>query len=172
MNPNNDHQSKPIYAVADYFLEDGLVVPLDPGFAFVEAGLAVFVVDLDLALAAAAFAAVFLVSFFALVVFFVDGFFAAVVFLVAAGAFFGAATDFFAVAVLFVLVLDLPRAAFFAGAALVASVLLAFLEGGWAFSLASAATLGRLGASLTLPDGPLGKTNISFSTPRMSARFS
>ena len=74
----------------------------------------------------------FLVSFFALVVFFVDGFFAAVVFLIAAGAFFGAATDFFAVAVLFAVVLDLPRAAFFAGAALVASAL-PFLEGGWAF---------------------------------------
>lgn len=74
----------------------------------------------------------FLVSFFALVVFLVDGFFAAVVFLVAAGAFFGAATDFFAVAVLFVVVLDLPRAAFFAGAALVDSALV-FLEGGWAF---------------------------------------
>jgi hypothetical protein len=73
----------------------------------------------------------FLVSFFALVVFFVDGFFAAVVFLVAAGAFFGAATDFFAVAVLFVVVLDLPRAAFFAGAAFAGS--LAFLDGGWAF---------------------------------------
>ena len=38
-------------------MEDGLVTPLDAGFAF-EAGLAVFVVDLDLALAAAAFAAV------------------------------------------------------------------------------------------------------------------
>jgi hypothetical protein len=34
-----------------------LVAPLDAGFAF-EAGLAVFVVDLDLVLAAAAFAAV------------------------------------------------------------------------------------------------------------------
>ena len=75
----------------------------------------------------------FLTSFFALVVFFVDGFFATVVFLVAAGAFFGAATGFFVVAVLFVVVLDLPRAAFFAGAALAASVDLAFLEGGWAF---------------------------------------
>jgi hypothetical protein len=35
-----------------------LVAPLDAGLALVEAGLAVFVVDLDLALAAAAFAAV------------------------------------------------------------------------------------------------------------------
>ena len=35
-----------------------MVVPLDAGFAFFEAGLAVFVVDLDLVLAAAAFAAV------------------------------------------------------------------------------------------------------------------
>lgn len=75
----------------------------------------------------------FLASFFALVVFFVDGFFAAVVFLVAAGAFFGAITDFFVVLVLFAVVLDLPRAAFFAGAALVVSVVLAFLEDGWAF---------------------------------------
>jgi len=171
MNPNNDHQSKPIYAVAD-FLEDGFVAPLDAGFVFFEAGLAVFVVDLDLVLAAAAFAAVFLASLFALVVFFVDGFFAAAVFLVAAGAFFGAETDFFVVAVLFPVALDLPRAAFFAGAALVVSVLLDFLEGGWAFSLASAATLGRLGASLTLPDGPLGKINVSFSAPRVSARLS
>jgi hypothetical protein len=73
----------------------------------------------------------FLASFFALVVFFVDGFFAAAVFLVAAGAFFAVGTDFFAVAVLFVVVLDLPRAAFFVGAALVATVV--FLEGGWAF---------------------------------------
>lgn len=153
------------------FLEDGLVVPLDAGFVFFEAGLVVFAVDLDLVLAAAAFAAVFLASFFALVVFFVDGFFAAAVFLVAAGAFFGAVTDFFVVAVLFVVVLDLPRAAFFAGAALVVSVVF-FLDGGWAFSLASAATLGRLGASLTLPDGPLGKTNVSFSAPRVSARLS
>jgi hypothetical protein len=40
------------------FLEDGLVVPLDAGFVFVEAGLAVFVVVLDLALAADAFATV------------------------------------------------------------------------------------------------------------------
>jgi len=172
MNPNNDHQSKPIYAVADYFLEDGLVAPLDAGFAFFEAGLTVFVVDLDLDLAAAAFAAVFLASFFALVVFFVDGFFAAVVFLVDAGAFFGAATGFFVVAALFVVVLDLPRAAFFVGVALAASVVLPFLEGGWAFSLASVATLERLGASLTLPDGPLGKTNVSFSAPRVSARLS
>jgi hypothetical protein len=39
-------------------LEDGLVAPLDAGFVFFEAGLAVFVVDLDLVLAAAAFAAV------------------------------------------------------------------------------------------------------------------
>jgi hypothetical protein len=75
----------------------------------------------------------FLASFFALVVFFVDGFFAAVVFLVAAGAFFGAATGFFVVAALFVVVLDLPRAAFFVGVALAASVVLPFLEGGWAF---------------------------------------
>jgi hypothetical protein len=74
----------------------------------------------------------FLVSFFALVVFFVDGFFAVVVFLLAAGVFFGAATVFFTVAALFVDVLDLPRAAFFAGAALETSAL-AFLEGGWAF---------------------------------------
>ena len=74
----------------------------------------------------------FLVSFFALVVFFVDGFFAAAVFLLAAGAFFGAAAGFFVVAALFVVVLDLPRAVFFAGAALVASAL-PFLEGGWAF---------------------------------------
>jgi hypothetical protein len=73
----------------------------------------------------------FLASFFALVVFFVDGFFTAAVFLVAAGAFFGVGTDFFAEAVLFVVVLDLPRAAFFVGAALVATVV--FLEGGWAF---------------------------------------
>jgi hypothetical protein len=75
----------------------------------------------------------FLASFFALVVFFVDGFFAAVVFLVAAGAFFGAVTDFFVVPALFAVVLDLPRAAFLAGAGLVVSVALAFLEGGWAF---------------------------------------
>lgn len=40
------------------FLEDGLVVPLDAGFALVEAGLVDFVVDFDLALAAAAFTAV------------------------------------------------------------------------------------------------------------------
>jgi hypothetical protein len=40
------------------FLEDGFVVPLDVGLALVDAGLVVFVVDLDLALAAAAFAAV------------------------------------------------------------------------------------------------------------------
>jgi len=154
--------------VAD-FLEDGLVAPLDAGFVFFETGLAVFVVDLDLVLAAAAFAAVFFTSFFALVVFFVDDFFAAAVFLVAAGAFFGVVTDFFVVPALFAVVLDLPRAAFFAGAALVVSVVLAF---GWAFSLASAATLGRLGASLTLPDGPLGKTNVSLSAPRVSARLS
>lgn len=112
--------------------------------------MAVFVVDLDLGFAAAAFAAVcrrplilrlsghaerlaFLASFFALVVFFVDGFLAVVVFLVAAGAFFGATTGFFVVAVLFAVVLDLPRAAFFAGAALVATVVLVFLEVGWAF---------------------------------------
>ena len=75
----------------------------------------------------------FLVSFFALVVFFVDGFFTVAAFLVAAGAFFGAATDFFVLAVLFVDVLALPRAAFFAGTALVTSVVLAFLEGGWVF---------------------------------------
>ena len=131
-------------------MEDGLVAPLDAGFAFAEAGLAVFVVDLDLALAAAAFAAVcrgdkywdyqvmrkglaFLASFLTLVVFFIDGFFAAVVFLVAADAFFGAATDFFAVAALFAVVLDLPRAAFFVGATLVGTAVLAFLIGGWAF---------------------------------------
>ena len=35
-----------------------MVVPLDAGLAFVDAGLVVFVVDLDLAFAAAAFAAV------------------------------------------------------------------------------------------------------------------
>ena len=75
----------------------------------------------------------FLASFFALVVFFVDGFFAAAVFLVAAGAFFGAVTGFFVVAVLFVVVLDLPRAAFFVGVVLATSVALGFLEGGWAF---------------------------------------
>ncbi len=130
----------------------------------------------------------FLASLFVFVVFFVDGFFTAAVFFVAAGVFFGAVTDFFVVAVLFAVVLDLPRAAFFAGAALVASVVLAFLGGGWAFcnrfndtpqkranhntSLVSAETLGRLGASFTLPDGPLGNTNVSFSAPRVSARLS
>jgi len=170
MDPNSDYQSWPIYAVAD-FLEDGLVVPLDAGLALVDPVLEVFVVDLDLAFVAAALAAVFLVSVFALVVFFVDGFFAAAAFLVAAGAFLGAVTDFFVLAVLFVDVLDLPRAAFFAGTALVTSVL-AFLEGGWVFSLVSADTLGRLGASLTLPDGPLGNTNVSFSAPRVSAKLS
>ena len=72
MNPNNNHQVGRsmlwlttgnhehwiIYARKKKltFLEDGLVAPLDAGFAF-EAGLAVFVVDLDLTLAAAAFAA-------------------------------------------------------------------------------------------------------------------
>ena len=75
----------------------------------------------------------FLVSFFALVVFFVDGFFTVAAFLVAAGAFLGAATVFFVLAVLFVAVLALPRAAFFAGTALVTSADLAFLEGGWVF---------------------------------------
>ena len=40
-------------------MDDGLVAPLDAGFAFFEAGLAVFVVDLDFVLAAAAFAAVY-----------------------------------------------------------------------------------------------------------------
>ncbi len=75
----------------------------------------------------------FLESLFALVVFFVVGFFAAAVFLVAAGAFFGAVTDFFVLAALFAVVFDLPRAAFFAGAAFVVSVVLAPLDGGWAF---------------------------------------
>lgn len=130
----------------------------------------------------------FLVSVFVLVVFFVDGFFAVAAFLVVAGAFLGAATGFFVLAVLFADVLDLPRAVFFAGTALVTSVVLAFLDGGWVFcdrlnnapqkrvtshtSLVSADTLGRLGASLTLPDGPLGNTNVSFSAPRVSAKLS
>ena len=39
-------------------------------------------------------------------------------------------------------------------------------------SLASGDTLGRLGASLTLPDGPFGKTKVSFSAPRVSAKLS
>jgi hypothetical protein len=72
MNPNNHqkwadlccgrlqvHEHWTIYMREKYFtfLEDGFA-PLDAGFAFVEAGLAVFVEDLDLTLAAAAFAAV------------------------------------------------------------------------------------------------------------------
>jgi hypothetical protein len=93
----------------------------------------------------------FLASFFALVVFFVDGFFIAVVFLVAAGAFFGAVTGFFVVADLFVVVLDLPRAAFFAGAALADSVALAFLEGGWAFCHALNNTPQKKKGGITIP---------------------
>jgi len=63
-----------IYAVVD-FLEAGLLAPLDLGLAFAEAGLVVLLTDLVFALTAAAFAATFLVSFFVLVVFLVDGFF-------------------------------------------------------------------------------------------------
>jgi hypothetical protein len=40
------------------FLEDGLAEPLDAGFAFADAVLAVFVADLVLAFAAATFTAV------------------------------------------------------------------------------------------------------------------
>ena len=39
------------------FLEDGLAAPLDAGFAFADAVLAVFVADLVLAFVAATFAA-------------------------------------------------------------------------------------------------------------------
>jgi len=162
--------------VAD-FLEDGLAALLDAGLALADAVLAVFAVDLDFALVAAAFAAVFLVSFFALVVFFVDGFFTVAAFLEAAGAFFGAA-DFLAVMAfrLSARALVLPVVAFFAEVGLVVStaflVDVPFLEGGLVFSLVSAGALGRLGASLTLPDGPLGKTNVSFSAPRVSAKLS
>jgi len=152
-----------------------LAPPLDAdaGLAFADAGLAVFVVDF--AFVAAAFAAVFLVSFFALVTFFVvAGFFAVASFLVTAGAFFGAAADFFTPLSAGALVLLVV--AFFVGAALTVSVAffadVPFLDGGLVFSLASAEALGRLGASLTLPEGPLGKTNVSFSAPRVSAKLS
>jgi len=152
-----------------------LVAPLDAGLAFVDAALAVFVVDLVLAFAAAAFAAVFLTSLFVLVVFLVDGFFTVAAFLVAVGAFLVAAADFFVLEDLSAGVLLLAAAAFFAGTALVLSAFFAdgaFLDGGLVFSLVSVDTLERLGASLTLPDGPLGKTNVSFSAPRVSAKLS
>jgi len=154
-------------------LDAGLVEPLDAGLDF-DAGLAALVVDLVLDFAAAAFTAVFLVSFFALVVFFVDGFLAVTAFLVVAGAFLGAAGFF--VEALSVDGLVLLVAAFFTGTAfLVSGAFFAgagFLDGGLVFSLVSADVLGRLGASLTLPEGPLGKTNVSFSAPRVSAKLS
>ena len=54
-----NHEHWTIQTCEDFtFLEDGFVAPLDAGFVFFETGLAVFVVDLDLVLAAAAFAAV------------------------------------------------------------------------------------------------------------------
>lgn len=57
---NGNHKHWTVYTreTTLTFLEDGLVAPLDAGFALVEAGLVVFVVDFDLALAAAAFATV------------------------------------------------------------------------------------------------------------------
>lgn len=129
-------------------------------------------------------------SLFALVVFLADGFFTVAAFLVV-GAFLGA-TGFLVVTDLAAGVFVLVMAAFFGGAALVVSVDFFaeedFLDGGLAFyctlnkvslqeimlhaSLESADTLGRLGASLTLPDGPLGNTNVSFSAPRVSAKLS
>jgi len=157
-------------------LEDGLAALLDVGLAFADAVLTVFVVDLALAFVAAAFTAVFLTSFFALVVFLVDGFFTVAAFFDVAGAFFGAAADFLTVVAFSFDTLVLVAAAFFAGVGLDDSVAffmdMPFLDGGFVFSLASAGVLGRLGASLTLPDGPLGKTNVSFSAPRVSAKLS
>jgi hypothetical protein len=134
-----------------------------------------------------------LTSFFALVVFLVDGFFTAAAFFEVAGAFFGAAADFLTVVAFSFDTLVLVAAAFFAGVGLDDSVTffvdVPFLDGGFVFcdrlsnvqrkraqqgytSLASAGVLGRLGASLTLPDGPLGKTKVSFSAPRVSAKLS
>jgi len=148
-------------------LEAGFAEPLDVGLAFADVAFAVFVVDLALVFVAAAFAAVFLASLFALVAFLVDGFFTVAAFLVVEVAFLGAAPGFFVVADLSAGVLVFEVAAF-----LVAFTEDAFLDGGFAFSLVSAETLGRLGASLTLPEGPLGKTNVSFSAPRVSAKLS
>jgi len=125
------------------------------------------------------------------VVFLVDGSFAVAAFLVVDA--FLAAAGFLVVADLSAGFLALVVVAFFAGAALVVSVDFfaedAFLGGGLAFcstsnkvslqerlmlhaSLASADTLGRTGASSTLPgDGPLEKTSVSFSAPRASKSF-
>lgn len=148
-------------------MEDGFAAPLDAGFAFVDAVLAVFTTDLVLAFVAAAFAALFtgmstradgglarrltfLVSLFALVVFLEDGFFTVAAFLVV-DAFLGAA-GFLVAADLSAGVLVLVVAAFFAGAALVVSVGFfaedAFLDGGLAFySTLSKASLQEMNAT-------------------------
>jgi len=162
-----------IYAVVD-FLEAGLLAPLDLGLAFAEAGLVVLLTDLVFALTAAAFAATFLVSFFVLVVFLVDGFFTVAAFLVVVVAFFVDTAGFLVVEA-FSVDLVLLAGAFFVGAAFAFSVAFFTVElflGGLVFSLESAVALGRLGASLTLPEGPLGKTKVSFSAPRVRAKLS
>lgn len=121
--------------------------PLDVGLAFVDVALAVFVVDLVLDFAAAAFAAVcramstgmvqilqeltFLASVLALVVFLVDDFFTVAAFLVVEVAFLGAAAGFFVVADLSVAVLVLVVTAFLVSVAFFAGG--AFLDGGLAF---------------------------------------
>jgi len=84
-------------------------------------------------------------------------FFAVVDFTLLAKTFLGAGAVFFAAG----------AAAFLVGAGL-----MAVLEGGLEFSFEPDVNGFAFGASLTLPDGPLGSTKIPFSVPLVMARFS
>jgi len=76
----------------------------------------------------------------------------------------GAARGVFAGAFLVVLALGIGReVGFLTGTVDALAVAAIFLEGGLVFSLAESAP--ALEASLTLPDGPLGRLNVPFSVP-------
>jgi len=183
---------------AGLLLEAGLA--FEVGLAFVAgalaAGLAFDAEDAAFLGFAAGFLApvtAFLTApFLAVVGFLAAGFFTLAAFFEVAGAFLAWAV-FFAAEVYFLVAegvglvaveeagvrLVLTAAAFLAGARAVDAffvvaglVALAedFLTTGVAFSLAASAR--TLGASLTLPEDPLGRTNMPFSLPEVMARLS
>jgi len=167
----------------------GLLEPLEVGFVLEAGGLAAFVVvALAFGLIAAFFGfnspvTAFLAgAFFAVLAFLAAGFFAAVVLA------FPLVLAFFAVDVYF-LVVGVAAAGFVVGAlrevlafngffavivflVVVALALVAagFLGAGLVFSLA--ASLFPFPASLTLPEGPLGRTKVPFSAPCAMALLS
>jgi len=176
----------------------GLLEALDAGFPLEAGALVAFaVVALGFGFVAAFFGlgspvTAFLAgAFFAVLAFLAAGFFAAVVLP------FPVAFDFFAVDVYFFVVavvaagFDVAALAAFGLAAAVVEVLafngflvvvafltvvdlalvaVGFLVAGLAFSLA--ASLFPFPASLTLPEGPLGRTNVPFSAPCAMALLS